>query len=67
MTDDQVLMCANDKGVHSLDVKTKSSSWQSNSVSGVKSDSLRVSGHLAELELASGKVAKLDTKTNIVL
>ena len=32
-------------------------------MSGVKSDSLRVSGHLAELELANGKVARLDTKT----
>ena len=64
MTDTMVLVCATDRGIHSLDVG--GSAWQSHQAVGVKTASLRVQGSLAELEFVSGKMARLDTETGEV-
>ena len=62
-TDNDVMMlvCANDKGLHTLDIsKGKSASWSSHALTGVKSESLTVTEALADVELAGGVRATLD-------
>ena len=62
-TDNDVMMlvCANDKGLHTLDIsKGKSASWSSHALTGVKSESLTVTDALADVELAGGVRATLD-------
>ena len=65
ITDAMVVVCANDRSLHSLDVGG-AGIWRSHKVTGVQPLSLRVQGVLAEAELVSGKVAMLDTGTGKV-
>ena len=62
ITDAMVVVCANDRSLHSLNVGG-AGTWRSHKVTGVQPLSLRVQGVLAEAELVSGKVAMLDTGT----
>ena len=66
MTENLVLVCVNDRSIHTLDVAANGASWKSHQAVGVKTASLRVRGAQAEAELVSGRVARLDTGTGEV-
>ena len=64
MTDANHLVCAGDKGLHTLKLDDgKSASWKSHTLTGVKSSTLRTIGSLVEVEIVGGKLAKLNTDT----
>jgi len=64
LTDANHLVCAGDKGLHTLKLDDgKSASWKSHSLTGVKSSTLRTIGSLVEVEIVGGKLAKLNTDT----
>jgi len=55
----QVLVCAGSKGLHSLDLTTgKSAAFTSHLIRGVRSNTLRLTADIAEVELEGGEVVK---------
>ena len=67
LTDNNYLVCAGDRGLHTLKLDDgKSASWKSHSLSGVRSNTLRSSGSLVEAEIMGGMLAKLNTDTGNV-
>ena len=60
-----VLVCAGNKGLHTLDLKAgQSGVWSSHQLTAVQKESLRVSGSVAEVRLEGGEVVKkLDVTT----
>ena len=62
------LVCAGSKGLHSLLLsEAKSAGWKSHRLTGVKSQTLRLSGDVAEVELEGGEVvARLTVSSGTV-